>query len=52
MDPAKREDWEYQMSAPLPGREATPVNEVSAEIEGAGFLAAMTQHQQVTGKGA
>jgi hypothetical protein len=52
MDPEKREDWEYQMNAPIPGREAAPVSEGLAEIEGQGFMSMMSQHRQLSGKGA
>lgn len=50
IDPEKREDWEYQMNAPIPGRE-TQVSEATAEVEGEGFLAMMQQHQSLTSGG-
>jgi len=52
MDPETREKWEMMLTAPLPGTERTrPPSEVEAEVEGAAFMAAMSQHQTLTGKG-
>jgi hypothetical protein len=37
------------LNIPLPGHETAKPSEVTAEAEGEGFMAAMTQHQQITG---
>lgn len=48
MEDERREQFDYNLAAPLPGREkARPVDTV-AEIEGQAFMAAMMQHQMVT----
>ena len=50
MDDERREQFDYNLAAPLPGHEtARPVAAV-AEIEGQAFMAAMMQHQMVTGQ--
>lgn len=47
MEDERREQFDYNLAAPLHGREkATPVDTV-AEIEGQAFMAAMMQHQMV-----
>lgn len=51
MDGERREQFDYDLAAPLFGREkAAPVDAI-AEIEGQAFMAAMMQHQMVTGQG-
>ena len=50
MDDERREKFDYDLAAPLFGREkAAPIDAV-AEIEGQAFMAAMMQHQIVTGQ--
>lgn len=51
MEPEDREKWEMMLTAPLPGARPKPPTEHEAEAEGAAFLAAMMQHQTLTGKG-
>lgn len=51
MDEERREQFDYDLSAPLPGREAAPPVEAVAEIEGNAFMAAMMQHQMMAGQG-
>jgi hypothetical protein len=49
MDEERREQFDYDLSAPLPGREKAAPAQAVAEIEGQAFMAAMMQHQMVTG---
>lgn len=50
MNQEQREQFDYKLFAPLPGREgAEPVPEI-AEMEGQSFMTAMMQHQMVTGQ--
>jgi hypothetical protein len=42
----KREEWEAQLTAELPGREKAKPTEQQIEQEGADFMAAMMAHQQ------
>jgi hypothetical protein len=51
MDEERREQFDYNLAAPLPGREAAPPVDRVAEIEGAAFMAAMMQHQTLVQKG-
>jgi hypothetical protein len=50
MDDERREKFDYDLAAPLPGHESAPVTDRLAEIEGSAFMAAMMQHQTVTGQ--
>lgn len=45
MDPEKREQWEMMLTDPLPGREKAAPSPITAEQEGADFMAAMAAHQ-------
>jgi hypothetical protein len=51
INPDKREEWEAQLNAPLPGEDTRVVvaSEADIEREGAMFMAAMSQHQILTG---
>ncbi len=51
MNAERREQFDYQLSAPLPGREKAAPNEVVAEVEGQAFMAAMMQHQALVSQG-
>ena len=52
MDPDRREQFDADLAAPLPGQETKAhVSEMVAEIEGQAFMAAMAQHKMLTGKG-
>lgn len=51
MDPERREQFDYNLAAPLPGFEKAPVTDHIAEVEGQAFMAAMMQHQMVTSQG-
>ena len=52
MDPEDREKWDIMLTAPLPGAEKRrQSSEAEVEAEGAAFLAAMSTHQLLTGKG-
>ena len=51
MQPDDREKWEIMLTAPLPGAERTRPSQVTAEAEGAAFLAAMSTHRDLVGKG-
>lgn len=42
IDPEKREEWEFMLTSPLPGRERQ-VTERDIEDEGAAFMALMAQ---------
>lgn len=44
----KREEWEMQLTAALPGREKARPTPSVAEQEGADFMAAMAMHQSRT----
>jgi len=46
----KPEEWIMHLDDPLPGESPSAhVSEAAAEAEGAMFMAAMAQHQQLTG---
>jgi len=49
INPEKREEWEAQMMAPLPGESPAVVSDAVVEAEGAAFMAAMGQHAALTG---
>lgn len=51
MDDERRERFDYELSAPLPGHEQQRPNDTVAEFEGQAFMAAMMQHQAVSGQG-
>ena len=47
-----REKWDMMLTAPLPGTERrVQASESQVEAEGASFLAAMSTHQTLTGRG-
>jgi len=48
MEDERREQFDYDLAAPLPGREKAAPMDAVAEIEGSAFMAAMMQHQMVT----
>jgi len=51
MEDERREQFDYNLAAPLPGREKVAPVDRAAEIEGQAFMAAMMQHQMVTSQG-
>jgi hypothetical protein len=50
MSPEDREKWDMMLTAPLPGQVRRPTD-AEVEAEGEAFLAAMSAHQTLTGKG-
>jgi hypothetical protein len=44
VDPEKREQWEAELTAVLPGREKAKPTDRQLEQEGADFMAAMMAH--------
>jgi hypothetical protein len=42
--PEKREQWEIDLAAPLPGQERAAPTPFQAETEGADFMATMAAH--------
>jgi hypothetical protein len=48
MEDERRAQFDYDLAAPLFGREKARPVEAVAEIEGQAFMAAMMQHQMVT----
>jgi hypothetical protein len=49
MDAEKREQWDYELSAPLPGADPHRVSEQQVEQEAADFMATLAMHQGMTG---
>jgi len=50
MDEERREQFDFELSGPLPGHERAVPSAAVAEAEGQAFMAAMMQHQMVTGQ--
>jgi len=51
MDLERRQQFDYNLAAPLPGREKVKPADTVAEIEGSAFMAAMRQHQAFASQG-
>jgi hypothetical protein len=49
VDPEKREDWDNDLTAPLPGQERRKPTEAVLEKEASDFMATMMQHKALTG---